>query len=300
MQSTPNPEQLDDPHDVLSVAPGVAPVAPTNEELSKLARTFRHPSDPQILTASDLSAGPSAPPVDTTFRPAVSEVQVLGRRRSIGRRAARAVTAALLLAACTGVAAIGWQSYGDAAEQMIALWVPQHVLASFLPLHKLALPAQSTQAPAEVAAADASPPQPASVTAPEGVTAPVAAPSVDSAKSLQPMADDIASVRQEIEQLKASIEELKASQQQMSRDIAKASEQSLRPKMSVPPPRSAAARVRRPMPPLSPPHAAAAPMLPQAAAPYAPPQPDAQPQATAQPQADPELASVPRPPMPVR
>jgi hypothetical protein len=303
MQSTLNPKQPDDPHDVLAVAPDVVPVAPTDEELSKLARTFRHPSNPQIRTGSDLPAGPSVPPVDTTFRPAFSDVQVPGRRRSIGRRAARAVTAPLLLAACAGVAAIAWQSYGDAAEQMIAQWVPQRVLTSSLPLDKLALPAQSTPpAAAEAAAADAAPPQPAPVaqTAPEGVAPTAAAPSVDSAKSLRSMAHDIASVGQEIEQLKASIEDLKASQQQMSRDIAKASEQSLRPKISAPPPRSAAARARKPMPPLPPPQAAAAPTLPQAAAPYVPRQPEPQPQATAQPQADPELASVPRPPMPLR
>src|SRR5664279_4203451 len=204
MHSTLNPKQNDDPHDVLVVAPDVVPVAPTDEELSKLAHTLRHPSNPQTRTGSDLPAGPMVPPVDTTFRPAV-----------------------------------------------------------------------------EAATANAAPPQPAPVaqTAPEGVAPTAAAPSVESAQSLRPMAHDIASVGQEIEQLKASIEQLKASQQQMSRDIAKASEQNLRLKISSPPPRSAAARARRPMPPLPP---------PQAAAPYVPRQPEPQPQATAQPQADPE------------
>jgi hypothetical protein len=48
------------------------------------------------------------------------------------------------------------------------------------------------------------------------------------------MARDLASEGQEIEQLKAS-------QRQISRDVAKASEQNLRPRMSAPPPRSAAA-----------------------------------------------------------
>jgi hypothetical protein len=182
MQSTLNPKQPDDPHDVLAVAP-------TDEELSKLVRTFRHPSNPQIRTGSDLPAGPSVPPVDTTFRPAFSDVQVPGRRRSIGGRAARAVTAPLLLAVCAGVAAIAWQSYGDAAERMIAQWVPQRILTSFLPPDKRALPAQ---------------PAPVAQTAPEGVAPTAAAPSVDSAKSLRSMAHDIASVGQEIEELKAS------------------------------------------------------------------------------------------------
>jgi len=303
MLSTLNPKQDDDPHDVLVVAPDVVLVAPTDEELSKLARTLRDTSNPQSRTGSDLPAGPTVPPVNTTFRPAVNDVQVQvpGRQRAIGGRAARAFTAALLLAGCTGVAAIAWQSYGDAAKQMIAQWAPQRVLTSLLSPEKPALPAQPAPPAVEAATANAAPPQPAPLaqTAPEGV-APAAAPSVESAQSLRSMAHDVASMGQEIEQLKASIEELKASQQQMSRDIAKASEQNLRPKISAPPPRSAAARARKPMPPLPPPQAAAAHTLPQAAAPYVPRQPEPQPQATAPPQADPELASVPRPPMPIR
>ena len=50
MLSTPKLKQNDDPHDVLVVAPDVALVVPTDEELSKLAHTFRHPSAPQIRT----------------------------------------------------------------------------------------------------------------------------------------------------------------------------------------------------------------------------------------------------------
>src|ERR1019366_2768354 len=280
----------------LFALPNAAPL------VTKLAHTLRHPSNPQTRTGSDLPAGPTVPPVDTTFRPAVNDVQVPGRQRAIGGRAARAFTAALLLAACSGVAAIAWQSYGDAAKQMIAQWAPQRVLTSLLPLEKPALPAQPPPPAVEAATANAAPPQPAPVaqTAPEGVAPTAAAPSVESAQSLRSMAHDIASVGQEIEQLKASIEQLKASQQQMSRDIAKASEQNLRPKISAPPPRSAAARARKPMSPLPPPQAAGAPTLPQAAAPYVPRHPEPHPQATAPPQADPELASVPRPPMPIR
>ncbi len=326
MQSTLNPKQPDDPHDVLAVAPDVVPVAPTDEELSRLARAMRQPSkNPPTRAGSDLPAGPAVPPVDTTFRPAaVGDVRVPGRRWSIGGRAARALTAALLLAALTGAASVAWQSYGDAAEWTIAQWAPHRLFASILPLEEPALPAQPVPRAVAPDAANAALPQPEPVaqTAPEAV-APAAVPSVEAAQSLQSMARDIASVGQEIEQLKASIEQLKASQQQMSRDIAgvsearlprprlrrkaselKASGQNLRPRMSALPPRPAAARARKPMPPLPPPQAAAAvPALPQAAAPqaaapYVPRQPEQQPPATAQPQVDPELASVPRPPMP--
>lgn len=292
MHSTLNPKQTDDPRDVLVIAPDVVLVAPTDEELSRLAHSLRHPSNPQMPAGPDLPPEPTVPPVDTTFRPAaVGDVRLPGHRPSIGGRAVRAFTAAILLAACAGAAAVGWQSYGDAAEQMIMQWAPPRVLASLLPAEKPALIAQPAPPAVETAAADAAPAQPASPaeSAPE-VAAPVAAaPSAETVSSLGSTANDIASMRQEIQQLRASVEQLKASQQQMSREIAKASEpkaseakaseQNLRPKMSAPPPRSVAARSRRPMPPLAPPQAAAAPVLPQAA-PYVPRPPEPQPLAT--------------------
>ena len=101
---------------------------------------------------------------------------------------------------------------------------------------------------------------------------------------------------------------------------AKASEPNLRPKISAPP-RRVAARTPRPMAPAySPPPQtmaapapppAAAPYVPQAtyvppaAAPYVPRQPDYTPrppesQTTGAALTDPELSSVPRPPMPLR
>src|SRR6266849_1049226 len=301
MHSTLKPKQTDDPHDIVVVAPDVARVAPADEELSNLLHdAARHLSDAQTRTGSDVPAGPAVPPVDTTFRPsAVNDVLVPGHLRSIGRGAMRAFTA-LLLAACIGAAGIAWQAYGDAAQQMIADWAPQFALPSSLPPEKLGLPAQPAPPAVQAAAANPAPPQPAAPaqTAADGVAPTAAAVSAESAQLLQSMARDLASVGQEIEQLKASIEQLKASQQQMSREIAKASEQNLRPRISAPPPRSAAAPARKPMPPSPPPQAAAAPNLPQAAAPSVPRQGEPLPQATAQPQAE-QLSSVPRPPMPL-
>ena len=304
MQSTLKLKQSDDPHDVLVVAPDVVQVAPADEELSNLLRdAARRLSDPQTHAGSDSPAGPAVPPVDTTFRPAaVNDVLVPGLRPSIGRRALRGFTA-LLLAACIGVAAIAWQSYGDAAKQMIAKWAPQLVLTSSLPPEKPGLSAQPVPPAVQAAAAEAVPPQPAPLaqTAPQGVAPTAAEPSAESAPLLQSMARDLASVGQEVEQLKASIEQLKASQQQMSRDVANVSEQNARPRIAALPPRPAVARPRKPMPPYPPRQAAAAPALPPAAAPYyASRQAEPQPQAAAPPQPDPELASVPRPPMPVR
>ena len=299
MHSTQNLKQSDDPHDVFMVSPDVVLVAPTDEELSKLAHTLRHPSNRQTRTGSDLPGGSAVPRVDTTFRAAaVRDVQVTDDRPSIGRRAVRAFNG-FLLVACIGVAVIAWQSYGDAAKQIIARWAPQLVLTSSPPLENPGPPEQpypsTIQASAQASAAKAAPPQsaPLAQTAPEGVAPTAAALSPESAQLLQSMAGDLATAGQEIKQLKASIEQLKASQEQMSRDIAKASEQNLRPKISAPALRSAAAPARKLMPPFPPPQAAAAPRLPQAAAPSVPQQPEPQP--TAQPEAEP----VPRPPMPV-
>ncbi len=68
------------------------------------------------------------------------------------------------------------------------------------------------------------------------------------------MARDLANVSQEVELLKASIAELKASQQQMARDLAKASEnkaseQNARARIAALPPRPAVARPHKPIAP---------------------------------------------------
>jgi hypothetical protein len=295
MHSTLNPKQ-DDPHDV--VAPDVVPVGHAGEEPSRVARdAMSRASDRQTRTGPDLSAGPSIPPVDTFRAAAVNGVEVPGGRPSMGGRAIRAFTG-LLLAVCIGVPAIAWQSYGDAAKQMIARWAPRLVMTSSPPESQN--PSEQPAPPAaQASAANPTLPQSAGTaqTAPEG-----AGPSSETAQLLQSMASDLATARQEIAQLRGSVEQLKANQEQMSRDVAKASEQKARPRISALPSRVAAAPARRPLRPFTPSQAAAAAALtlPQYAAPPVPRQPEPQPQATAQPQVEPELSSVPRPPMPVR
>jgi len=320
MHFTLKQKQTDDPHDTLVVASDFVRVAPADEELSSVLHdAARYLSDAQTRTGSDvpagpipagpvpagpIPAGPSVPPVDTTVRPvAINDVRVPRKRWSMGRAAVRGFTA-LLLAACIGGAAVAWQTHGDAAKQMIAAWAPPFLISA-LPLEKPGLPAQPAAPAVQADVANAAPSQPApqAQSAAEAVAPAAAALSAESAQ-LQSMARDLAAAGQEIEQLKASIEQLKASQQQISRDVAKVSEakapetrasevkpseQNLRARKPAPLPRSAAAP-RKPLQPFP----------PQAAAPYPPPQPEPQPQTAAEPQADPELASVPRPPMPVR
>ncbi|SRR5258707_2296296 len=243
-----------DPRDVFArvneeIARAYEQIALADEQLSKMAHhAARHP--------------PAA----------VKDGQVRGHRPSFGGRAVRAFTG-LLLAACIGAAAIAWQSsYGDAAKEIVAKWAPQLVLTSSPPLQKPGLPGQSSPAAVQVSASEAAPPQPAAPAqiAPEGIAPTAAAVSAELTQLSQSTARALATVEQEIEQIKASIEQLKASQQEMSRDIAKVSEQTLRPAIPAPPPRPAAAPARKPMPPFPPPRAAAAPRLPQAAGPSVP------------------------------
>ena len=149
MPTALNPKPNDDPHDVLVVAPGVAVMVPTDEELSKLARSLRHPPYPQAPTEADLPPAAAVPPVDTTFRPtAVGDVKVPGQRLTTGGKAARALAAALVVAAYTGAARSPGSPMATRPRQMIAQWTPQRILA-LLPLEK---PAQAAPEPAPPAA----------------------------------------------------------------------------------------------------------------------------------------------------
>jgi hypothetical protein len=294
MHSTPNSKQSDDPHDILVVAPDVARVVPAEDQISELLHeaAARHRSDSRLPAGADFPAGPMVRPVDTAFRPAaVNEGLVPGQRGSMVRRAVRACIA-LLLATCIGVAAVAWRSYGDTARKQIVKLTTQLALISWLP-EKPGFAAHPAAPAVQADTANAASPQPATPaqSAAEAVP-PAAAPSSDSAKSLQAMTRDLASLGQEVEQLKASIEQLKAGQQQMARELAKASEAHQHVRTSAPSPRAAAAPSRKPPMPYPPRQAAVTPAYPSPA-PYMPP-----PQATAP--ADPGVSSVPRPPMPVR
>jgi hypothetical protein len=309
------------------VAPDAVRVAPAEDVIESLlkGKGLRAPLEPQLHAAPaapGVSASATVPPVDTTFRAtAVNDALVKSRRRSMARQALRAVTA-LLLAACIGGAAMAWRYHGDAAQQLIAEWAPLFARKSSPPAEKTGLAQPPVlAAAAEVDAANASPAQPAPQAAPaattaaapavtEAAAAPAAAVSPDEPQSLEAMARDLSNASQEIERLKASVEQLKASQQQLVAMVSeKAAAQNLRPKKPALPPRpvAALAPARPPAPALPPrplrptgapimPSAATAP-LPPAGAPYVPRQ--AEPQA-AETLNDPELVSVPRPPMPLR
>jgi hypothetical protein len=298
MHSTLPSKPTDDPCDVVMVEPDAVRVAPSDEELSDLLhQAARHRSDNKTSAGSDFNAGPTAPPVDTTFRPTSGNAVA---RRPMARRAVRAFIT-LLLAVCMGFTAVAWRSYGDIAKKKIAKLTTQVVLATSMPPEKSEPAAQPPPAIQTSEANAASPQPPPVVPATPEAVAPADVPSAQSAQLLQSMARDLASLGQEVEQLKAGMAQLKASQEQTSRHIGNGSEQhNRRTRMSAPPQRSAAARARKSTTSLSPPPIAAAPALPQPAPYYAPPPHRPQQQFTAELPVGSELSPVPRPPMPVR
>lgn len=126
-----------------------------------------------------------------------------------------------LIAVCIGVAAtLAWQSYGDAAREIIASSYPQ--------LGWLAPQAAAAQAaPTTIAAATASLDQ----------------------QELKTVALGLAAVRQRVDQLAAQVA---AGQEQMTRDFTaklQAVEQDILDKISQPAPQPAAAPARKPVPP---------------------------------------------------
>jgi hypothetical protein len=134
-------------------------------------------------------------------------------RPSLGKRASRALVR-FLVTFCIGVAAtVAWLSYGDAAREMIA--------SSSSQLGWLA-------------------PKPA---APQA-----APPAVDQQQQLNAISLGLAAMRQSVDTLAA---QLAASQDQMTREITmlRAAQQEIISKISVTPPRPAAAQMQKPVPP---------------------------------------------------
>src|SRR5207253_1863552 len=150
------------------------------------------------------------------------------KQASFRRRAARS-----LVIFCMGVATtLAWQSYGDAAREMIASSYPQ--LGWLAPQSAFA------------------------ETAPEMIS-PKAPVSASDSLELKSILVNVAAVRQSVDQFVA---QFLAGQQQMASDIAKlkAAEQNIFDKISsAPPPRPAAAPVRKPVPVAPPPQSSEAP-----------------------------------------
>jgi hypothetical protein len=186
-----------------------------------MASTLRRAQSdfPEDQWSDETSVDPKVRPVDLGLR----RDRFSSKRPSLGKRASRAVVG-FLITFCIGVAAaLAWQSYGDAAREMIASSPPQ--------LGWLAPQAAPLAQTASDIVASAAP----------------ATPSPD-LQQLKAMSLDLAAVRQNVEQLAA---QFAAGQQQMAGDIAtlQAAQQDILHKISLPPPRPAAIPARKPVPP---------------------------------------------------
>lgn len=188
---------------------------------------------------------------------------VLDRRPSRGWWAIRGLIG-LVLAACVVVAAfVSQSSYGDAAKPIIAQWAPRFILASSMQLEKPGLAARPSPSVVQVTTSGPISPEPtvSAQTASQGVASAAAPMPPELAQLLETMARDLARVEQGIEQLKTRQEQMasdnanlaeqfKANQEtMMTRLVAKASEQSLRPRVSPALPRPITTATRKPVPP---------------------------------------------------
>jgi hypothetical protein len=293
MDSKLSQAQTDIPHDGDVVL--VAPKDRTDAEdgLSKPAHAASNGRRP--TAGPDFSAGPrmTEPSLDPTPRPAdVNDNPLPTDQPSPGGRRTSRGLPRFVVAVCVGVAAtLSWQSYGGVAKQMIANSAPQ--------LGWLLLPPPAMNPPSgrEIAVEQPSPavvqaaaPQPApapaeAVASTASETATSTAPTRELQQQLETIEQDLAAVRQNVEQLAAG-------QAQMARDIAKLhpSGQDIRRRISALPP--AATTAHKPVPPPQP-----APQL--STAPLISPPPEPAPQSSAGP-LPPGPLEPPRPPMPVR
>ena len=188
-----------------------------------MASTLRRAQSdfPEDQWSNETSVDPKVRPADLDLR----RDRFSSKRPSLGKRASRAVVR-FLITFCIGVAAaLAWQSYGDAAREMIASSSPQ--------LGWLAPQAAPLVQTASDIVAPAAPPTPS-----------------PDLQQLKAMSLDLAAVRQNVEQLAA---QFAAGQQQMAGDIAtlQVAQQDILHKISPPPPRPAAVPARKPVPPTS-------------------------------------------------
>ena len=312
-----------DPHDAVQISPEVIRASRTSSEAPTLAPEFTARPEPKFAPEPKVTLEPkfiplsepqaTAPSVDTAVRVTANDGRNRPKRSATGKWL-RGAFVTFLFAGGSAAATIAWEKHGDTATQMLAEWKPS--LASLLP---------STSQTAPVAAAQASPPAAQDQTADQAApppaapvaaaTAAPAATQADATPSVESMTRDIAAMAQQIEQLKANIAELKAGQEQMVREMAKAS--APKPVAEVKPPVDPRARVSalqpRPPAPMPPPVRKPKPavshtyMPAYSPAPVAPPPPPSQaaavppapaPVTTTQAVAD-DDGPVVRPPMPV-
>lgn len=293
--------QTDDPHDV--IAAQLRDLAPRlNQDHSEVTITPKPAPEP----ASEPLL------VDAPLNDNIGDIRAPVSRAGFGRGVKR--LGLIVSAGC--VMAVAWHSYGDAAKQKFSGLVPPLLVGASAPAQDAesaeqrdtASPAAESQqaapasAPETVAAAPVAPSEPATAPSTQAAEAPPAQAelSLELAKSVETMAREIAS-------LKETVEQLQAGQRQLSRDVAKATEQTAHRKpvagaKPAPSPRpqpspAAVSRTYAPPPPQTYPQGPAYPQRAAQRDAYTPPPAPAPTQQLPPPPGD---TSVPRPPMPLR
>ena len=214
-----------------------------DEQLRVSVEALLHPSPPPkpVEEVDDLLLAISHHLDDEASERKTIRNRLLAIENTMERLASRGIR--YLVAICIGVAAIlAWQSYGEAAQQIIATKAPE---LAWSPQTKQMIAGWMQQLGWTKPLVVESKPAPVTQTAPETVAAKApATPSLDP-QQVKQIEADIAAVQQAVERhladVRATVEQLAASQDQMAREIEKlqAADMEILEKISTPPPKRA-------------------------------------------------------------
>jgi hypothetical protein len=214
-----------------------------DEQLRVSVEALLHPS-PSSIPAEEVDALLLA--ISHHLDDEASERKAIRNRlgaieNEMGRLASRWVR--YLVAICIGVAAIlAWQSYGEAAKQIIATKAPE---LAWSPQTKQMIAGWMQQLGWTKPLAVEIKPAPVTQTAQETVAAKGPATPFLDPQQVKQIETDIAAVRQAVErhlaEIRATVEQLAASQDQMAREIEKlqAADMEILEKIPTPPPKRA-------------------------------------------------------------
>jgi hypothetical protein len=214
-----------------------------DEQLRVSVEALLHPSPPPtpVEEVDDLLLAISHHLDDEASERKAIRNRLLGIENATERLASRGFR--YLVAICIGVAAIlAWQSYGEAAKQIIATKAPE---LAWSPQTKQTIAGWMQQLGWTKPPVVESKPAPVTQTTPETIAAKApATPSLDP-QQIKQIEADIAAVRQAVERhladVQATVEQLAASQDQMAREIEKlqAADMEILEKIQTPPPKRA-------------------------------------------------------------
>jgi hypothetical protein len=224
-----------------SVGAAAGAIDKLDEQLRVSVEALLHPSPPTkpVEEVDDLLLAISHHLDDEASERKAIRNRLLAIENATERLASRGFR--YMVAVCIGVAAIlAWQSYGDAAKQIIATKAPELARS---PQTKQMIAGWMQQLGWTKPLVVGSKSAPVTQTAPETVAAKgPATPSLDP-QQVKQIEADIAAVRQAVERhladMRATVEQLAASQDQMAREIEKlqAADMEILEKIPTPPPK---------------------------------------------------------------